>query len=143
MASTTSDPLMLSVERNRSGQGGNRSLEAAIEAEALKLAKERLSSGPYKTAQLRQMGHPYSRRRPAPPMHPAIINVQTGRFRNSWRIEARLTGTRLQLSVDNTSPEARFLLHGTRKMIARPYEQALKNLVEAAMPRIVARWLAR
>src|SRR5438105_148810 len=118
----STNPLLQAVEARSQGAGDNRSLEQAIETEAMRLAKERLSSGPYRTSQLRQMGHPYSRRRPRPPALPAIINVQTGRFRAGWRIRARLSGSRLTLDVENVSPEAKFLLHGTRWMIARPYD---------------------
>lgn len=78
------------------------------------------SSGPYKTAALRRMGHPYSRRAPNPPGDPGIINRQSGRFAGSWRRSTgSWSGGSLVSRLSNSSPEAHYM-RGTKFMIARP-----------------------
>ena len=86
---------------------------------ALEVARE-LSSGPYKTAQLAAMGHPY-RHGGRPPQDPAIINLQTGEFYRGWRvIGPRVSGNDLATKLINQSRHARDLERGTSRMIARP-----------------------
>lgn len=119
-----------------------RAVEEAVGAEGARIAR-RLSSGPYTSAMLRAMGHPYSRRAPHPPAPPSIINVQSGLFARSWRIAARVRGLTLNVEIENTAPYARYLLRGTTRMIERPYERALREDLVRAIPHIVADALAR
>ncbi|SRR6266511_3332041 len=112
-----------------------------LEAEAERLVKARLvklSGGPYSAAALRAMGHPYSRRRPHPPAAPYIVNVQSGQFRRSWRVKARMQGGDLEIIVDNTAPYARYLFDGTSRMIARP----IRERVAAEVREWLGRWLS-
>lgn len=137
-------------------------LERAAEEEAHRIT-DALSSGPYSSAQLAAMGHPYGRgggaagggrsrrgrrgrspaARQAPPLPPWIINEQTGLFRRSWQIRARVSRGVLTVEAENTAPHARFLLGGTRRMIARPFMERLRQELAANLPRIVARVLGR
>lgn len=120
-------------------------LEAAIreaETECLRLAKEEaehFSSGPYKAAQLRAMGHPYGWGR-TPPADPAVLNKQTGRFFQAWRIrlpEKSLEG--LSGALINDTPYASYFPSGTERMIPRPILAHLETL----MPRVFERVLAK
>lgn len=98
-----------------------RAAEQRAAYEALQEARK-LSSGPFSAGMLRAMGHPYSRRRPRPPLPAHVINVQSGRFRRAWRI----AGAGDRLRIVNASPAARFLsAGGTRRMIGRPVAAAL------------------
>jgi hypothetical protein len=97
-----------------------RQAEKAAAAEALQIARD-LSSGPYSSAQLKAMGHPYATRHPRPPGDVAVINRQSGRFLSGWRISGpRKTKSGLSTRLLNNTPMARILLGGTRYMIARP-----------------------
>jgi hypothetical protein len=90
-----------------------------------------LSSGPFKAAVLRAMGHPYAARSPRPPMDPAVINEQTGQFKAAWRVSGpRQTASGLLTRITNDSPYAKFLFGGTARMIARP---TLKRIRERLM----------
>lgn len=136
----TDNPLLVGLQRTLTAPA--RALEAETEAQAYRIA-DRLSSGPYSLADLRRMGHPYARRRPRPPLPPGVINVQSGLFRRSWHVEAHLRGARMEVSIENRAPYARYLLEGTRRMIPRPYEEALRRELRAAIPRILAGALGR
>jgi hypothetical protein len=106
-----------------------RDSEKATLADALKIA-QKLSSGPFTTAMLRALGHPYSRRRPNPPADPAIINVQTGAFRAGWKATGPFNSRGGLVSrLRNLSPYAGFLFSGTSRMIARPIAQAIQGRV--------------
>jgi len=89
-----------------------------------------LSQGPLSSATLRALGHPYAMRDPRPPLDPAMVNRQTGRFLSSWKYQTELSGNMVSLFVYNDAPWAKYML-GTRKMIARPI---LKKLVELEAP---------
>lgn len=94
------------------------------------LLGKRMSEGPYSSARLARMGHPYATRRPNPPMHPAIINRQRGVFWRSWRRDlGQWRGGTLISFVFNIDPKARLLMHGTRKMIARPIKPVLEGWI--------------
>jgi hypothetical protein len=113
-----------------------RQAEKEAAAEALRIARE-LSSGPYSSAALRRMGHPYARRRPRPPGDVAIVNVQTGRFLAAWRVSGpRKTGSGLSTRLVNNSPQARLLLGGTKVMIARPIIKRIGERVAAKRRRL-------
>lgn len=88
-----------------------------------------LSSGPYTSAQLKAMGHPY-RIGGVPPLDPAIINAQSGAFRAGWRVRPpRLTSDSLQTRIVNKTPYAPYLLSGTTKMIRRPILDRLRQRI--------------
>lgn len=99
-------------------------VERALDQTAADLLETayRLSSGPFTSKHLRQLGHPYAPGR-RPPLFPSIVNVQSGDFRSGWRIER----DREVLRVVNDTPEADFLRTGTRRMIARPIEAAIED----------------
>lgn len=113
--------------------------------EALQVARE-LSSGPYSLAMLRALGHPYARARPNPPQDAAIINVQTGVFRESWEAGVpRRRGTVMRTRLTNTAPHARFLPRGTTRMIERPIltriGERMRPVRRQIMRAAVAQWL--
>lgn len=116
--------------------------EAETLKEARNIAQTDYSSGPYSTAQLVRMGHPYSRRRPRPPQDPGIINRQTGRFISSWRIDApRRTGGRIVSRLRNTAPYAKDvtegIVNGRWLAIRRPIaKRILRDVRQARVERL-------
>mgnify|MGYP001575296866 CR=1 FL=1 len=123
-------------------------LEPAVRAaeresgeEALKVAQE-LSSGPYTSAMLKALGHPYATRAPNPPQDAGVINRQLGEFYNSWRLRApRRVGTVMRTRLVNVSYHAAFLEKGTRLMIARPIKEAIATRMENTRRKIMRRHL--
>lgn len=73
----------------------------------------------YSLKQLRQMGHPYSRRAPMPPKPAYLINRQGGQFRAGWQVRWTRTKDGAVGTVYNRAPHAEYMM-GTRKMIPRP-----------------------
>jgi hypothetical protein len=121
-----------------------RAAEKEAAGETLTILRE-LSSGPYSSARLRQMGHPY-RIGGTPPMDPAIINAQTGKFRAAWRVDPpRKRADGLSTRIVNTQPYAVYLLSGTGKMIARPILGRMREKLRPIRQRIwrqhLAKWL--
>lgn len=113
-----------------------REAEKAAAQHALQIARM-LSSGPYSSAQLRRMGHPYSAARPRPPADPAIINRQTGRFLAGWRIQGpRKTTKGLVTKLINDAPQAARLDRGTSRMIARPIRARIMALLAGERRRL-------
>jgi hypothetical protein len=80
------------------------------------------ASGPIKQAQLTAMGHPYSRRRPRPPLPTFIVNVQSGRFRGSFSVKQQDVAGETWTNLLNSSPEWAFLRAGTSRMLRRPLD---------------------
>jgi hypothetical protein len=118
-------------------EGYVREAEKASGQYALEEAR-RLSMGTYSSAMLRALGFPYSRRRPRPPQDPAIINMQSGQFLFGWRLRApRVDGGVMRTRLVNVAPHAKFLPHGTRKMIARPFEKRIRERVETRRLRLM------
>jgi hypothetical protein len=92
------------------------------------------SEGPYSSAALAAMGHPYSRRHPAAPLDPAVINVQTGQFRSSWAWRLpQESGGKLTTVVRNDDPKADDLASGTNRMIPRPLPEKVLAENESAI----------
>lgn len=99
----------------------------------------RYSSGEISAAELRLLGHPYGIGR-TPPQDPAIINVQTEEFVNSWHQD----GPRVQQDgsittvFENTSEHAKYLgaPEGTPTMQPRPLVPRVLGEIE---PIITAR----
>jgi len=90
-----------------------------------------LSSGPHSTAQLRAAGHPYSRRAPDPSYDAAVINVQSGEFKDAWESAGpTVTGAGVVSKLSNGSKVAGLLDKGTSKMIARPVAEAIVERVQ-------------
>jgi hypothetical protein len=109
--------------------------------EALRLARE-FSSGPFSTALLRKMGHPYARRKPNPPQDPAIINRQSGDFINAWRVSGpRQTTTGLKTKLINDVRYAIYLQNGTETMIERPIREKILSALAPIRRRIYQRKL--
>lgn len=87
-----------------------------------------LSKGPFTSAHLKAMGHPYSRRKNRPPMDPAIINKQSGVFLSAWVARpTKETTNSFSTRIENFAPHSTFLIKGTRKMIARPILQRVRE----------------
>lgn len=88
----------------------------------------------YSLEQLRQMGHPYARRDPRPPVRPHIINRQTGNLHRNWRWNWARTPDGCRATVYNNAFNARFMrdIRGTLTMIARPVRaEAIKRTKDA------------
>jgi hypothetical protein len=102
----------------------------------LRTAREVYSRGPYSSATLRRLGHPYRRRGGAPPLPPEIINRQSGAFFDAWHGTGFVaSGRSLGVGLENDSEEAAYLKTGTRKMIRRPVEKAVLGEAERAITR--------
>jgi hypothetical protein len=103
-----------------------------VQRDALAAARD-MSSGPFgNPATLRRLGHPYARRRPVPigAAYPAMINVNTGRFKAAWKTSTRINRASISVKLANDSPEARFLTErGTKKMVGRPVLEAIQERV--------------
>lgn len=111
--------------------------------EALKLARF-YSSGPYTLSRLASLGHPYASRRPRPPQDAAIINYHAGVFYRGWKIRGpRKSGTGLVTTLFNDSPVARFLLKGTRFMIARPIIRRIRDRLKDTRRRLISQALKK
>lgn len=130
MSTTRGNSRRISLTLRRIAQAFEpeiRQAESLCLQEALRLAHF-YSTGLYTTARLEELGHPYATRRPNPPQDPAIVNYQTGQFYRSWRIiEPRKSGNALRSRLVNEEPYARYLLQGTRRMIARPILQKIRE----------------
>lgn len=89
----------------------------------------------YNLTQLRAMGHPYSRSSPNPPLPPGIINRQTGEFYAGLRVSMpQHSGTRLMLHITSDYWKSNLLMHGTERMVARPYDRQLRQQLNAKVP---------
>jgi hypothetical protein len=122
-----------------------RAAEKEAAEETLKVLRE-LSSGPYSSARLREMGHPY-RLGGSPPADPAVINAQSGKFRAAWVVQPpRKKADGLSTRIVNTAPYAVYLLSGTDRMIARPILARMREKLRPIRQRIwrqhLAKWLA-
>lgn len=117
--------------RNKAREVARRAREAETEngREALRVARL-LSSGPLTSRQLVMLGHPYAARAPRAG-RPAVINVQTGRFRAGWRLVRQGNRTR----IVNHSPLSRIFARGTRLMIRRPIAQAVAQTIRRGRER--------
>ena len=112
--------------------------EAITVKEAL-AAAVRLSSGGHSLAQLRAAGHPYARRAPDPSFDASVINVQSGEFLRAWRSAGpSLVGGVVKSRVVNNSAPAKYM-GGTRTMIARPIDRAIRAAVSPDRNRRLAR----
>src|SRR6186997_3006498 len=106
-----------------------RKAERASQTQAIELARQ-YSQGPYSTAELRRLGHPYARRHGAPGLDPSLINRQSGLLARSWRREGPLEKDGgLHTSVFNDAPEA-FFMGGTEKMFERPLPERVLAEIE-------------
>ena len=120
----------------------NRTL-TELKAEAVKM-----SSGPFKTAQLRKnKWHPYAKRHGTPLLDPALINVQdpVSGFRSNWATSrARLTdpgssGVLASGRLFNDDEIADILDEGTPTMFRRP----IRDHLEVEAVRLLNRNLER
>ena len=98
---------------------------------AMKFAKS-MSKGKYKSVQLARMGHPYATRNPRPPAPTELINRQTGKFLNSFKTDSNLNAINgnWRALLENSSPEAHYLISGTKTMIERPIDKAVSLIME-------------
>ena len=69
--------------------------------------------------ELARMGHPYSKRRPRPPMFAGIISRHRGLFYAAWETTTLNGAYRIVSKIRNRSAVAKFM-RGTSRMIARP-----------------------
>lgn len=88
------------------------------------------SSGPISTAQLIAEDHPYATRHMVSRYDPAIINKQTGIFRQSWQVFVTNIAGHSVYVVHNVASYAEYLEHGTWKMIARPIDVEAREFAE-------------
>lgn len=80
----------------------------------------------------RDKTHPYARRAPHPPLPPFLVNVQSGRFRSSWKTRLSKSGKGYRATLYNTAPySGSFNGEPTRTMIARPI---LAHVIETIGP---------
>lgn len=97
--------------------------------ELLAKAKQFSNRRHYSLEQLRQMGHPYAKRNPRPPVAAHIINKQSGAVYAGWHRQVRRNSDGATATVYNTAPHSGYLLSGPKsKMIRRPImEEALRR----------------
>lgn len=98
--------------------------KAELAAQRVLGVARRRSSGPFNSADLRSKDRPYATRHPRPLLDPSMVNVQSGSFRDAWRVKYVGPGFR---QVVNDSPVADFLQFGTRTMVARPVAEATER----------------
>lgn len=102
-----------------------------------KIAVE-MTSGTISTAQLRRMGHPFSRRRPNHRVPKLPINRQTGALKNALRVVRRVNGETEQIYLKANHPHAVVLLKGgTSKMIDRGFVQEFNKRTQGILRRHV------
>jgi hypothetical protein len=107
-------------------------------AQAAYRQAQRLSSGSVPSSYLRRAARQrgaglYSRRSPAPPGPPEVINAQTTRLKRSWRYYVAWKGDGSQVTLWNTAPYAR-AMRGTSRMMSRPILEKVAALER--MPRL-------
>lgn len=130
-----------------------RSLDVGSKAVAEEMRKEaiRLTSGTVTTKQLREMGHPYARRRtgtrrrgrqrgtlPRLPIH-----RQSGRLQKSLRVFRRMSSRGISWQIQFTAPHSPFVLApgGTENMVARGFWAAMRRFYYSkARRRLIQAW---
>lgn len=111
--------------------------EAFLSYKRLKVIAEGYSVRMYTLDVLEQMGHPYSKVNPNPPMDPAYINIQNTNsppFNLGWRV---YTGRNF-VSLTNVSRSAIFIqLSGSAnsRMMLRPIFRKLQNSIKPLLRR--------
>lgn len=103
---------------------------------ALEVARS-LSSGPFSSAALAALGHPYAKGDPNPPADTAIINAQseTG-LRENWQKQpVTYRAGKFSGKIYNTSPHAKYFdekqyPEGTRSMVARPVQKRIREKIQ-------------
>ena len=112
---------------------------ARVLVREMKDSAEANTRGPYSLARLAEMGHPYAKRRPRPPMHPGILNKQTGRLNRSFRMGMpTVSSGTIHARIYNVDPKAERVETGLySRAIARPLPVVVKadmmrNVVGAA-----------
>lgn len=100
------------------------------------------ASGAFSSKTLARMDHPYATRHggaSVPYGDPGVINKQSGVFRSSWTFtQVSQSNGLILFTVCNTDPIADYLEHGTRKMIARPIDNFIKEYVQRTQPILLA-----
>lgn len=95
----------------------------------VRIAREQ-SSGPYSSAQLAAMDHPYATRHGSPMLAPWIINEQSGAFRSHWQYVAKGIGAQ----IFNDTYYAKWLEEGTPTMFARPAGLVIEGRLQYQAP---------
>ena len=93
------------------------------------------SSGPISLAQLAAEDHPYATRHSVMRYDPAIINKQTGVFRQSWQVFVTYIAGLPIWVVHNIASYAEYLEHGTWKMVARPIDVEARKYADQVLAR--------
>jgi hypothetical protein len=119
-----------------------REAEKQTAEEGLKLARF-YSTGLFSLGRLREMGHPYAARRPAPPTQQ--VNYHKGRFYRGWKVRPprKSGGTLTTKLVNDWMPVAGFLLGGTTKMIARPLLKLIRQKLKGKRQKLLTAALKR
>jgi len=145
---TYRDPKALAISQARRFDQVRRSFTVMHADMVQDMAKEAetLTSGTTSTAQLREMGHPFSRRRArsrggirkalaSAGIAKLPINRQTGRLQRSLRVMRDGEGWRIQF----VAPHAKFVLApgGTRKMVARGFWPEMRKRFKPRNRRLI------
>lgn len=83
------------------------------------LAKKLTGTQHFTYAQLKEMGHPYSKRAPAPPMPRYILSRQSGEFFSSWRKSISHTRNGAVGTLYNIDPKSTEIEFGNETTIPR------------------------
>lgn len=95
----------------------------------IQIAREQ-SSGPYSSAQLAAMDHPYATRHGSPMLDPSMINEQSGAFRAHWQAVRYGMGAQ----IFNDAFYAKWLEEGTPTMFARPAGLVIEGRLQVQAP---------
>ncbi len=89
--------------------------------------------------------YPYSKKEPSPPIHPSLINIQSGNMNESFSYNVKLSETKktVTLSMSNPSPHFYFIASSVdsnkSRMIGRPLLDLLhvkfRRIYQAGIPR--------
>jgi hypothetical protein len=108
-----------------------------------KIAQE-MTSGTISTRQLREMGHPFSRRRPQPSVAKLPINRQSGELSNAIRLVRRVRANGEEIFLSVNSPHAVVLgKRGTQRMVPRGFVEAFASRTRGILKTNVLRALRK
>lgn len=94
----------------------------AIQPIIQQVIKETVGTQYYSLPTLRAMGSPYSAHNPHPPLPPGVVNMQSGRFFESFIITAPTRTSRgIKMMVYSMDEERAEQMAGTEREIMRPY----------------------
>lgn len=130
-----SSQIAAEIERRaRNFQDGMKQAGRDTQKRGMKICKM-ASSGNYPEALLIQLGHPYSKKKNAPPLNPGILNYQSGNLFRAWK---QRTLSAFCWRVVNTSPEAQEIEERRNPyMIERPVVDYIQGRLRPIFLRLV------